>query len=314
VYKLIKYIREPVYTSSYMKLRHRFSFRSINHSFNHSLKKIQAVKVSSGAVVCVFLLVLAFSLNQIGNVLGLSAIGPWGAWYEMPGRPVYFQSCSTGSDGGSTCTCYPANLNAFFPYPGPYAPYSYIFSDPDCLSRIQPQPEPFNFYKTVICPWNYGMIGIRFYAYYEKVDEEHVDAFCAPLQGGVSVSVTNWYEAPNAYTPLGGGYKEVICPPGQILIATRMYGIYHEVDEEHVDGACASLYGQYRLGGAYWAEPSNAWNTLYGGYKEATCPIGFVMVGLRWYEMTSQVDEEHVDALCQVFDQSTPTVQVNISR
>ena len=49
--------------------------------------------------------------------------------------------------------------------------------------------------------------------------------------------------------------------------------------------------------GCSWVEAPNAWD--HGaGYKVATCPSGYILQSLRWYQVPSYVDDEHVDAYC----------------
>lgn len=46
-----------------------------------------------------------------------------------------------------------------------------------------------------------------------------------------------------------------------------------------------------------WVEAPNAWNDG-AGYKAAQCPAGWVLGGLRWFQVPKYVDDEHVDAFC----------------
>lgn len=46
-----------------------------------------------------------------------------------------------------------------------------------------------------------------------------------------------------------------------------------------------------------WIQASNAYDNI-SGYKTAACPAGYVMTGLRWFQIPSYVDDEHVDSYC----------------
>lgn len=46
-----------------------------------------------------------------------------------------------------------------------------------------------------------------------------------------------------------------------------------------------------------WVEAPNAWS-MGSGYKTAQCPTGWVLSGLRWFQIPKYVDDEHVDAFC----------------
>ena len=98
--------------------------------------------------------------------------------------------------------------------------------------------------KKVLCPAGEVMVGTRFYEWNSDVDEEHEDASCArPLE--LTFSLPHWVEAPNAFAVLDGGYKEAICPAGEAMIGTNMYGISNRLDEEHIDAYCAKLAGGF---------------------------------------------------------------------
>lgn len=149
--------------------------------------------------------------------------------------------------------------------------------------------------KTTMCPAGQVMTGIRDYQWTRDVDEEFVEAYCAPGAGALGAATRR--EAPNAWAYENPGHKEVICPAGEVMVGAEMYGIYSAVDEEHVDAYCAPLPSA-TLGTPVWVSAPNAGSTMFGGYKEARCPAGSVMVGARWFQWPSNVDEEHTDAYC----------------
>ncbi|MJZ42572.1 pilus assembly protein PilV [Salmonella enterica subsp. enterica] len=58
--------------------------------------------------------------------------------------------------------------------------------------------------------------------------------------------------------------------------------------------------GKINTAGCRWIEAPNAYNSI-NGYKTATCPVGWVVQSLRWFQVTKYVDDEHVDAFCCPF-------------
>ena len=102
------------------------------------------------------------------------------------------------------------------------------------------------------------------------------------------------------------------CPPGQVVRSATLYGIYHQVDEEHVNIGCVTISSGL-AGSPQWVEAPNAWDRLYGGHKQAVCPAGKVMVGARYYAWYDWVDEEYTDVLCDALASPLPVVNVYFS-
>ena len=150
------------------------------------------------------------------------------------------------------------------------------------------------------------MVGSRSYEYSENVDDEHEDAYCISVPG-ITFGAGHWVEASNATTNLWGDYKFAVCPAGEIMIGTRMVGWGDRIDDEHIDAFCAApTQGvSVTFSGARWVSPSNAGQTLYGGYKEAGCTGGEAVIGTSFYEYSPHVDDEHTSIIC-----ATPTVTV----
>jgi len=173
---------------------------------------------------------------------------------------------------------------------------------------VVPTPPTQILYKTVTCPAGQVVMGVRDYEWANRLDEEHVDAHCVSISG-VTLGASSWVVAPNANTTLWGGYKTATCPANQIMTGVRMYGIRIDVDEEHVDAYCTAQTGA-TLTGSHWVSAPNAWTQIWGGYKTADCPAGEVAVGVRYYEFTNSVDEEHTDVRCA--GQLVPPPAVNV--
>ncbi len=151
-------------------------------------------------------------------------------------------------------------------------------------------------FKEAVCPAGEVMIGTRLYEATWGIDEEHQDAYCAPISG-VTLGASRWVSAPNAYSTISGGYKTVQCATNEVMTGVRMFGIYINTDEEHIDALCTRITG-LTFGLGSWLSAPNAWNTLYGGYKTVTCSANQMMTGVRWYENTFRMDDEHTDAFC----------------
>ncbi|WP_248782250.1 shufflon system plasmid conjugative transfer pilus tip adhesin PilV, partial [Enterobacter cloacae] len=49
-----------------------------------------------------------------------------------------------------------------------------------------------------------------------------------------------------------------------------------------------------------WVSAPNA-NDDIAGYKTASCPTGWIVQSVRWFQIPSYVDDEHVDAYCCPF-------------
>lgn len=95
-------------------------------------------------------------------------------------------------------------------------------------------------YKSAVCPLNEIMIGVEMWGAATDMDDEHVNSLCAPLLPGVNIMSYggHWVQAPNAFNNISG-YKEAICPAGEIMNGARIYMAYSEVDDEHVDVYCS---------------------------------------------------------------------------
>ncbi|MEN9881214.1 MAG: hypothetical protein RLZZ308_397 [Candidatus Parcubacteria bacterium] len=96
----------------------------------------------------------------------------------------------------------------------------------------------------------------------------------------------------------GNGFKPVTCSSGEIVVGVRDYQHSFQVDEEHVDAQCVAKATVPITGAPSWVVPSNASQSLSGGYKEALCASGKVMTGVRMYGWSFNLDDEHVDAYC----------------
>lgn len=148
--------------------------------------------------------------------------------------------------------------------------------------------------KTSLCPAGQVMTGTRSWQHHNQVDEEYEEARCAPVSAGFGAPA--WYEAPNAYADLRPGDKTVMCPAGQVMVGTRMYGVYSSVDEEHIDAYCSTPPVGTTLGAPVRVNGSGA--VLSSQFKETLCPPNHVMVGVNWFQWGTGLDEEHTDAFC----------------
>jgi hypothetical protein len=263
---------------------------------NHHFKKIVHV------IIPTFFVLALFSVLFFSNKGSLSAQSSTPHWVEMTPLNdtvyiVYARNCGTIVN--------PDAYNIIFFRPG-YAQYR---EDSRCLGG-SPVYTGTDGHKPVSCPTGEIAVGVRDWQHATGVDDEHVDALCAAVDQVPITGASSWISAPNAFTTLYGGYKVATCPSNQVMTGVRMYGIYLEVDDEHVDALCAPTSAT--ISGQHWVEAPNAFTTLYGSYKQAVCPAGEVAVGVRWYQWAVSIDEEHTDVLCAVTSQSvTPTVNIN---
>lgn len=149
--------------------------------------------------------------------------------------------------------------------------------------------------KTSLCPAGQVMTGTRSWQHHNEVDEEYEEARCAPL--GAGFGTPTWHEAPNAFAYMNPGDKTVMCPAGQVMVGTRMYGAFSDVDEEHIDAYCATPPAGTTIGAPVMRiNGSNA--VLSSAFKNTLCPANHVMVGVNWFQWPSGLDEEHTDAFC----------------
>lgn len=257
------------------------------------LRHIKRIKENQLIIWLAFAFLLIIALVRVFYPVSAASVGnPY--WREMSAISGYVldQSCTTDPEfGGTTCvsTCTATTWGPFSPFP---RIANGLFSNSSCTTAVPGGGH----LKPVMCGSGEVMVGIRDYQHAWAVDEEHVDAYCAPVTGA-TVGAPAIYSPSNAYTALYGGYKEVSCPSGQVMSAVRMYGYGLESDDEFMDAGCSSFSGSFS-GDAQWVSASNAFSRLEGGYKQAVCPAGQVMIGVRYYMYSSEVDDEHTDALC----------------
>lgn len=230
---------------------------------------------------------------------GIGSVVPASCDSASPFQSPTSAGGTAGSHFNGDCQtlCPGSSTNYYDPYYDPSAtscPPS-VCGNPIWAGRTDPT---FNFgigYKTSLCGANHVMLGTRFYECDQHIDDEYAESYCS--SSGVSgLGAPSWYSAANAWDTINGSYKTVLCPAGQVMVGTRMYGHDPDVDEEHIDAYCAPITKP--LGAPHWVQPANAYNTICGGFKVATCPDGEVMVGTRWYEWSNHVDDEHIDAYC----------------
>lgn len=273
------------------------------------------------AVLLMLLLSLfcAFVYARVPQLVSAATISTSPYWKEIAPISGYYsyQSCSGGGESGDpTCStiCQPITLTSFSSelfyggfVGGTTGGGTSLYIDSSCTT-LSPSSASIPWHnKTAVCGPGEVMVGARDYEWQNKVDDEHVDAYCAAISGA-TVGAPSMVSAPNATVTLWGGYKEADCPAGQVMTATNMYGYYPYVDDEHIDAGCSSFSGT--LGTApYWVVASNAFSVLNGGYKQAVCSPGDVMIGVRYYEYNQWLDDEHTDVLCATLPQ--PTVNVH---
>lgn len=122
--------------------------------------------------------------------------------------------------------------------------------------------------------------------------------YITPGYGYDGGEFTGWIEVPetiyylNAWSNFRDGYnyKEVRCNVGEVVTGARFYMVPDRIDDEHVDALCSAVdIDMSKISVAYWLGSD--------GYN-ASCPSGQVMVGLRMFGAPTDVDDEHVDALC----------------
>jgi len=69
---------------------------------------------------------------------------------------------------------------------------------------------------------------------------------------------------------------------------------FQQVNDKLLNSSTTTL----KQNSCQWVSAPNAYVTLYGGVKEAMCPVGQYMAGTRFFEISDKVDDEHVDAYC----------------
>jgi hypothetical protein len=189
-----------------------------------------------------------------------------------------------GSYRGYKGSCFkPTDVNAFSGIP---FSRTVFYNDTNCGSVYD-----FNHFKSVSCNSGDVIVGLRDYQWAVEVDDEHVDAYCVKpdfdvVPDGVFV-----------VAPSSGTYREAVCPSGKIMTGLRMYGYSIEVDDERVDIMCGTP-AKSITGNTYWVSSPNAFARLSGSYKEAMCDAGDVAVGVRYFLISKEVDDEHTDILC----------------
>lgn len=237
------------------------------------------------------------------------------SWKSMTTINGYYLPyvCSGGEDGTCSygaCTAVTIREGDQTLFQGASQQLAYgtpVYSDAACSAQVT---IPW-YNKTVYCSSGSVMVGVRQWQGGPKVDDEYVNAHCASVTGATVGSGKTQVSASNANSLLQGGYKEAVCASGQVMTGVNMYGIYQDVDEEHVDAYC-STFSEGLSAASHWVEAANAWSTASSIYKTATCPAGEVAIGVRFYEKYYNFDEEHTDVLCTPIVQPV-TVQVNFS-
>lgn len=177
--------------------------------------------------------------------------------------------------------------------------YTYIWNKNDLTKNL--------YWKEVFCNAGQVMVGTRFYEATFELDEEHFDAECAKLNGA-TVGPGHWISAPNAFWGDKAPLRKIAkCASDEVMTGIRFIGASTILNEEHVDVFCSRITGT-TLGDEYVAIPPNAYSTVWGGYKVASCNTGDVMTGANWYNFYKEVDDEHADAYCRPL----PTASVKI--
>lgn len=75
--------------------------------------------------------------------------------------------------------------------------------------------------------------------------------------------------------------------------------IFRELESNCQSGAWTGA-GKINNSSCKWVSAPNA-NDDIGGYKTASCPAGWIVQSVRWFQIPSYVDDEHVDAFCCPF-------------
>ena len=155
-----------------------------------------------------------------------------------------------------------------------------------------------NLYKTVQCGTGEVVTGVRFYQIPNRVDEEHVDILCSATNIDMSsMSAPYWVESADG--------SSATCGYAQVMLGLRMYGYPRDVDDEHVDVLCANLNKNMTQTYSYYVEPDNAYAAI-SGYKTAQCLSGGTLTGTRFFKINSEIDDEHLDALCSDISAPAP--------
>lgn len=233
-------------------------------------------------------------------------------WVTRPsvnGGLIFGGSCYPDINGNMVCDppiCFAYSLDAFMPF-GIMSYDGVFYTDSSCSNPSGIPLTTWSRIKEAICPAGEVMVGTRFYEWKNEVDEEHQDAQCASISG-VTLGTSRWVIPSNAYDTLRPGYKDAVCNTNEVMTGVRMYGVGVEVDDEHIIARCTVITGVISGGGHSWKVAPNAYSSLNGSYKEASCNSGDIMRGVRWYEYAKEMDDEHTDAYC--YTPPPPTVNV----
>jgi hypothetical protein len=262
-------------------------------------------KITSVALPSIAILFITFVL-VVSEKIPLLAQSTTPHWVEMtPKGPMYYvATLGVGEESYTACDVLVTNFDAFTSYVF-YLPNTtgLFFSNNTCTTEF----DRGGGFKPASCPSGEVAVGVRDYQHNFQVDEEHVDVQCVAKATVPVTGSPSWVVPTNANQSLSGSYKESLCPSGKVMTGVRMYGWSFNIDDEHVDAYCAQTSAA--LTAPHWVEAPNAWNSLSGSYKQATCPTNEVAVGVRFYERATGVDEEHTDVYCASV--ATPTVQLN---
>lgn len=269
--------------------------------FRCTLTSMKIQPFASFVIIISFVFVL-LSSNAVAYAYTL------GASHSVMMTPTYGYMLYDDGYGGTYC--YNASYEGFSPFQATTL-WGSLYSDSGCTIQVMSSSDLL--YKPVLCPGGEVMVGAGYYQGGYLFDDEHVDATCATVSPSFTLGASTWVSAWNAMTTLGGGYKVATCGSGQVMTGLRTYGGYNLVDDEHVDAYCTQVTGGWTPGGTYsWVSAPNAFTGGNNFYKSANCPTGQILVGVRWYEWTHHVDDEHVDAYCYA-QPAAPTVSVSFT-
>jgi hypothetical protein len=233
-------------------------------------------------------------------------------WVTRPnvnGSLLFFGDCHYPENSEPYCDppyCAPVIIDSFTNF-GQTSGDGILYSDSHCSIPSGIPWTTWSKTKEVLCPTGEVMVGTRFYEWFKEIDSEHEDAKCATISGA-TLGSSRWVTPVNAYDRLNPGYKDAVCNTDEVMTGVRMYGVWKEVDDEHIIARCTRITGVVPGGSYYWKEAPNAYTTLYGAYKDASCNAGDIMRGVRWVETAIEVDQEHTNAYCY----TPPPPKVNV--
>lgn len=259
-----------------------------------------------------FLFLLFCTLFSIQNSLTYAYTLGSSHWVSQPdinGSLLFGGSCYYPENADPYCDpplCMSYTKDNFMIF-GQYSYDNVFYTDSSCSIPSGIPWTTWSRIKEATCPAGEVMVGTRFYEWFKEIDTEHEDAKCATISGA-TLGSSRWVTPVNAYDKLNPGYKDAVCNTDEVMTGVRMYGVRKEVDDEHIIARCTRITGVVPGGSYYWKEAPNAYTTLYGGYKDASCNAGDIMRGVRWAESAIEVDQEHTDAYCY----TPPPPKVNV--